>query len=140
MATESWDKRWTPYLRQTPEERKTPAHRDTRRTRSQLHTTFSKATSALVTQIRTEKIGLNAFLTQQRVPGFTASCECGWQKQTAKHIILFCPNYTEERAKLFREAGTNNYSQMLATTRGAKAAAQFLQRTGLLPQFQLGLG
>ena len=139
MSTESWDKRWEAYLQQTPEARKAPAHRDTRKTRSQLHVTLSKATSALVTQIRTEKIGLNAFLARQRVPGYTASCSCGWEQQTAKHILLFCPDYAEGRARLLRDAGTNNYSQMIATTRGAKAAAQFLQGTGLLPQFQLGL-
>ena len=62
MSTESWEGRWMAYLQQTPEGRKAPAHRDTRKTRSQLHVTLSKATSALVTQIRTEKIGLNTFL------------------------------------------------------------------------------
>src|SRR5271154_1361750 len=106
---------------------------------SQLHVTLSKAINALVTQIKTEKIGLNAFLTQRRILGFTASCSCGWARQTAKHILLFCPNFSGSRAKLFRDAGTNNYLQMVATTRGAKAAAQFLHETGLLPQFQLGL-
>ena len=46
------------------EERRILAHKDTRETKSQLHVNLSKATSALVTQIRTEKIGLNAFLAQ----------------------------------------------------------------------------
>ena len=139
MSTESWERRWEGYLRRIPEGRKSPAHRDTRKTRSQLHVTLSKATSALITQIRTEKIGLNAFLTQQHVPGYIANCSCGWERQTAKHILLYCPSFTRGREELFRDAGTNSYSQMVVTTRGARAAAQFLQKTGLLPQFQLGL-
>jgi hypothetical protein len=36
-------------------------------------------------------------------------------------------------------SGTRDYSKMLATPRGAKAAANWLQRTNLLPQFSLGL-
>src|ERR1700754_813150 len=117
MSTESWERRWETYLQQTPEGRKAPAHRDTRKTRSQLHVALSKATSALVTQIRTEKIGLNAFLTQQRVPGYTADCSCGWRRQTAKHILLHCPNFAGGREGLFRDAGTNSYSEFLVTTR-----------------------
>jgi Reverse transcriptase (RNA-dependent DNA polymerase) len=140
MAATSWEKRWETYIRQVPIDKRSPAHRDIREPRSQLHATFSKATSALVTQIRTEKIGLNAFLAQQRVPGYTAACQCGWGQQTAKHILVSCPNFADDRTELFRNAGTHDYSQMIATTRGAYAAAQFLQRTGLLPQFQLGLG
>ena len=139
MATESWDKRWESFLRQVPGERRTPAHKDTSGNRTQLHTNLSKATSALVTQIRTEKIGLNAFLAQQRVPGYMATCTCGWRRQTAKHVLLSCPNFVEMRAGLLRDVGTNDYLRMVTTPRGAKAAAQFLQRTGLLPQFQLGL-
>ena len=45
----------------------------------------------------------------------------------------------EGRAGLLRDAGTNDYLRMVATPRGVKAAAQFMQQTGLLPQFQLGL-
>jgi hypothetical protein len=45
---------------------------------------------SLLTQIRSEKIGLNAFLTDRHVPGFTAACDCGWRQQTAKHILMFC--------------------------------------------------
>jgi hypothetical protein len=49
------------------------------------------------------------------------------------------PEYAGERDGLYAAAGTKDYSKMLATPRGAKAAAYWLQRTGLLPQFNLGL-
>jgi hypothetical protein len=141
MLDSSWQKQWTAYLDSIPGGKpRTPAQDDTRRNRAHLHATLPKATSALITQIRTEKIGLNAFLTERRVPGYSAGCPCGSQRQTAKHIIMHCPNYSGDRDDLFRTAGTRDYKKMLATTRGAKAAAYFLQRTGLLDQFQLGLG
>ena len=141
MLNESWQKRWTAYLGSIQRGKpRTPAQDDTRRNRAQLHTNLPKATSALITQIRTEKIGLNGFLIERRVLGYSPGCPCGFQRQTAKHIIMHCPNYSGDRDGLFRAAGTRDYKKMLTTTRGAKVAAYFLQRTGLLDQFQLGLG
>jgi hypothetical protein len=51
--------------------------------------------------------------------------------------VMTCTTYAADRDRLFRDAGTRDYQQMLATTRGARAAAQFLQRTGLLAQFRI---
>ena len=141
MLNVSWQKRWTAYLGSIQRGKpRTPAQDDTRRNRAQLHATLLKATSALIIQIRTEKIGLNAFLTERRVSGYSLGCPYGFQQQTAKYIIIHCPNYSRDRDSLFRAVGTRDYKKMLATTRGAKVAAHLLQRTGLLDQFQLGLG
>jgi exonuclease III len=138
VARESWDERWTKYLTSLPPER-TPAQSATNRNLSKLHEGISKATSSLITQIRTEKIGLNAFLTDRRVPGFTAACDCGWRRQTAKHILMLCPIYADTRPRLFEHAGSQSYPEIVATARGARAAAIWMQQTGLLPQFSLGL-
>jgi hypothetical protein len=137
MLNEGWEKRWTAYLQSLPADKtKSPAQTERSGNRSELHKGLSKATSALVTQIRTEKIGLNGFLADRRVPGYSPTCLCGWQRQTAKHIITACALYDGKRNRLFRDAGTRDYRRMLATTRGARAATQFLQETGLLTQFQ----
>jgi hypothetical protein len=137
---ESWQRRWTAYLASIPNDRtRSPAQEDTGRNRAQLHVSLPKATSALITQIRTEKIGLNAFLADRKVPGYLPGCPCGYQRQTAKHIIMHCPEHEGGREELYRNAGTRNYQKMMATTRGARAAARFLQETGLLEQFRLGL-
>ena len=137
----SWDKKWTAYLNAIPADRvKSPSQLDTGRKRSQLHTGLSKPMSSLITQIRTEKIGLNAFLADRRVPGYTSTCPCGWHRQTAKHILMNCTDYTERRSSLFNTAATRDYKKMTATARGMKAAAQWLYSTGLLQQFSLGLG
>ena len=120
----SWDKKWTAYLNAIPADRvKSPSQLDTGRKRSQLHTGLSKPMSSLITQIRTEKIGLNAFLADRRVPGYTATCSCGWLRQTAKHILMNCTDHAERRPSLFKAAGTRDYKEMTATTRGMKVAA-----------------
>ena len=137
----SWDKKWTAYLNAIPADRvKSPSQFDTEWKRSQLHTGLSKPMSSLITQIRTEKIGLNAFLADKHVPGYTSTCPCGWLRQTAKHILMNCIDYAERRPSLFKAAGTRDYKKMTATTRGMKAAAQWLYNTGLLQQFSLSLG
>jgi hypothetical protein len=140
VTRDSWDERWTRYLNSLPpESTRTPAQGATNRNPSKLHEGISKATSSLITQIRTEKIGLNAFLTDRHVPGFTAACDCGWRRQTAKHILMFCPTYADTRPRLFEQAGSQNYSEIVATARGARTAAIWMQQTELLPQFSLGL-
>ena len=127
LQEDSWERYWTAYLQAIPAGRpRTVAQSDTRRKRSELYVDLSKPMSALITQIRTEKIGLNGFLTERRVPGYLPDCPCGWSRQTAKHIILNCPRYEDRRLDLFALAGTRDFRKMLATSRGAKAAASFL--------------
>jgi hypothetical protein len=130
----SWDKIWTAYLASIPLGTvRAPAQLSTTGYRPQVHLGGSKATSSLITQIRTEKIGLNALLADRHVPDKVAMCTCEWSRQTANQILLFFLEYADERDSLYAAAGTKDYSKMLATPRGAKAAAHWLQRTGLLP-------
>jgi hypothetical protein len=137
---QSWDKLWTAYLATIPPGTvKAPAQLLTTSYKPKIHFHVNKATSSLITQIRTEKIGLNAFLADRHVPDKRATCTCGRCRQTAKHILYFCPEFADRRESLFEAAGTRDYSKIVATARGAKAAAIWLQHTGLLPQFSLGL-
>jgi exonuclease III len=136
----SWQRRWSAYIATVPTGRKSLAHKDRNCKIAQLYGTLPKAACALVTQIRTEKIGLNAFLADRKVPGFLPYCTCGYHRQTAKHVIMHCPDRDNGREIMFQAAGTHDYGKMLATARGVKAAAKFLQGTGLLSQFQLGIG
>lgn len=56
-----------------------------------VHKKVKAAKSSLITQIRTEKIGLKSFLYNRRVPGVEEeSCECGANKQMARHILHEC--------------------------------------------------
>ena len=63
-----------------------------------LHAELPTPHSSLLTQIRTGKIGLAAFLYQRRVPNVESpACPCGWQWETAKHVVLNCPRFTRQR-------------------------------------------
>ena len=67
-----------------------------------LHENLSKRESALLVQMRTEKIGLNDFLFNRRVPEVvSARCECGERRQTAAHILLRCRIYKDLRNQVF---------------------------------------
>jgi len=56
-----------------------------------LHKDRAKSHSALLTQLRTGKIGFNQFLHERRVPGVaTAACECGRGRMSVKHVLLTC--------------------------------------------------
>src|SRR3954451_6332331 len=101
----SWDKLWTAYLAAIPLGTvRAPAQSPTTGYRPLIHLGASKATRSLITQIRTEKIGLNAFLTDRHVPDKVAMCTCEGSRQTAKHILLFCPEDADERDSLYTAA------------------------------------
>ena len=81
-----------------------------------LHTGLPKAYISILTQIRTGKIGLAAFLHKCRVPGFPSpACPCGWQWEMAKHVILECSHFSRERQAL-RQTTPHNRLQTANTT------------------------
>lgn len=85
--------------------------------RLDLHTDLAKAESALAVQVRTEKIGFAKFLHQQHVPSaISLACDCGWNSQTAKHIIRHC-SLRPHRRRMLEEAGT---ATLVTTPNGLK--------------------
>jgi hypothetical protein len=66
-----------------------------------LHKGLRKAESSVITQIRTGRIGLAAFLNKARVPGFPSPvCACGQARETAAHVIAHCSRFAEVRGRL----------------------------------------
>ena len=104
--------------------------------RLRIHEGLAKAESSLTTQIRTEKIGLADFLHRQRVPtAISPVCPCGWHRQTAKHIIMFCPLYDfGSRGPIGAPA---NYTQLVNTARDLKNITSRLIKTGIFAQFSV---
>jgi hypothetical protein len=43
--------------------------------------------------LRTEVIGLNAWLAEARVPNIIPRCPYGWYAQTVRHIVTACPSF-----------------------------------------------
>jgi hypothetical protein len=99
-----------------------------------------KPTSSLIIQLRTQKIGLRAFLHARKVPGVgDARCSCGEGAQTVKHILLQCPMWCTERRQMQLDGGealTRDVKSLLTDYRGARLAVKLLTATGLLPQFR----
>ena len=134
-----WEERWEAYQATIPEESQAPAVKgpllgDC----TDHHQGLRKAESSLATQLRSGKNCFKAFLLKANVPGIQDSrCGCGWAKQDAKHILLFCPELRESRLDLIRDAGTHDFRKMLTEPRGIRAAARWLIKTGCLEQFRL---
>lgn len=94
---------------------------------------LDKAVSSLAVQMRTEKIGLADSLFRRRVPGVdSATCQCGYLRQTVKHVIMFCPDFVDRST--LRAGGAMNFRRLTETNAGIKAAAKWLMQTKLLKQ------
>ena len=70
------------------------------------HRGLKKAESSVLTQARTGKIGLNAFLFQRRIPGIpTPLCGFGEGPETVRYLLIRCWETKEEREGLYRASG-----------------------------------
>ena len=115
-----------------------PSHQITR-----IHKAVKRAKSSLITQIRTEKIGLRAFLYSRFVPGIDEeSCTCGARRQTARHILHECRLLSRQRREWWanekRKAfgGAISHVDMPNKPRYISMAADFIKSTGLIGQYQ----
>jgi len=139
---DQWDKRWDQERQrkhQAQVGQEMPAVWTTPRRGGglRLHKGWTRPQSTMATLIRTEHIGLGAYLTKRRVPGARPECTCGYRAQTVKHILIFCPERQQARERLFREAGTSNWKDLARSRRGLTAAARWMIQEAVLDQFSL---
>jgi Reverse transcriptase (RNA-dependent DNA polymerase)/Endonuclease-reverse transcriptase len=87
--------------------------------------------------LRTEVIGLNAWLFSVNVPEVLPRCTCDWHTQSVRHILISCPLYSQQRTELYLQAGSMDFTEILSTPRGAQAAGRWLIRCGILPHLRL---
>ena len=85
--------------------------------------------------MRTEVIGLNAWLASIQVPGVPPACQCGWPAQTVRHLLLHCPRYT--RDQLVQLYSTERLDEMLSRPAAAAYAARWLVNSGAMEQFRV---
>lgn len=137
-SNNTWNQRWDKQLRLERRNRSTAKAAPWNPGIRFLHLHLSKAQSTIATLIRTENIGLADYLHKRRVPGHESpACTCGWQRQTPKHILLFCPDWGERRGAMIEEAKSDNYMQLTTTATGLRAVTRWFIREGILGQFSI---
>jgi hypothetical protein len=88
-------------------------------------------------QLRTGKIGLRDFLFNIGVPEVTsAACSCGYERETPRHITVFCPRYKDAREQL-RTNGHLDFREPLTTVEGVRKVIRWWLRRRVLEQFRL---
>jgi hypothetical protein len=102
------------------------------------HEGLRKAESSLAIQLRTGRNGLDAFLFQARVPSVPSPiCSCGRGRQTAKHVLIFCPRHAGAWHELRDEQGhLPDFSKLLGTAEGLRKTTKWVMQRGILGQFR----
>src|SRR5262245_156704 len=102
-----------------------------------------KHESATLTQIRTGKIGLRAFLMQRCVPSITTPlCRCGTGPETQEHLVVHCPDLRAERHGILGPGRPpprtrRDFAEASWNPRTGGTLAKWVLRTGRLTEYQL---
>jgi ribonuclease HI/exonuclease III len=136
QAETAWSVKWRKETKGRASFRNTPA--PTKRV-LKLHKGLKKRNSALLVQLRTEKIGLRDFLYSRNVPDIASSqCDCGAIRQTVAHVLLHCRTYNDLRNRIFGDRpGRYNLRTILNKPQLATKAIEFIEQTQILGQFRI---
>jgi hypothetical protein len=133
-----WKNMWSAY--QTKNRRRVceTLLKDITSKRMKLHKDLSKSKSSFAIHMRTKRIELADYFFFRRVLiVLTSDCLCEHSRQTLRHILLFCREWSESRQRMLRDDETTDMSRLLNTAKNLKASIIWLMRINLLTQFSL---
>ena len=107
------------------------------------HQGLRKHESSLLTQVRTGKVGLRAFLFERKVPSIaTPLCRYGEAQETAVHLVLDCSELEHYREALRQQQfpralyTLRDFVVLTANPRRAASVIRWLLSTGRFPEFR----
>jgi hypothetical protein len=100
-----------------------------------LYDGLTKAEATALFLLRTEVIGLRAWLYWVGVPNILPRCPCAYPAETVHHVLLECERFP--RDWLLQSARTEDKDKMLSQRKNAHAAAKWLVKSGALQQFKV---
>ncbi len=95
-----------------------------------LYAGLTKAEATALFLMRTEIIGLNAWLAAIGIPDALPACPCGWHAQTVRHVLLHCLDY--DRVELLLNWGTERLEEILGRPNCVKHAARWWIESGVM--------
>jgi hypothetical protein len=103
-----------------------------------LHKILIKSKNFFAIHMKTKRIKLiNYFFFRRVFIVLTSSCFCEHSKQTLRHILFFCRDWSENRQRMLRDDETTNMSRLLNIAKNLKVSIIWLMRINLLIQFSL---
>ena len=102
---------------------------------NKIHEGEAKHFSAIITQLRTGKIGLNAYLHSIKQHD-TPECDCGWSNETVGHLLEDCPLYRDTRKAFLGRATMTDAMKLLNERKTLIKAARFMFELNKLDQFK----
>ncbi|KAJ5636973.1 hypothetical protein N7490_006852 [Penicillium lividum] len=98
--------------------------------------------TSILVQMRSMRIGLKHFLFKIGEAD-SDLCNCLEGSQTPQHVLLQCPNHTDERKVMIDKirtrtdlGGSTDYEALLSHPLATRYVAEFMLQTGLLGQFR----
>jgi hypothetical protein len=77
------------------------------------------------------------FLFRRIFTMLTSNCFCEHSRQTLRHILLFCRDWSKSRQRMLRDDETTNMSRFLNIEKSLKISIIWLMKINLLTHFSL---
>jgi hypothetical protein len=106
--------------------------------RMKLHKDLIKSKSFFVIDMKTRRIKLIDYLFFRRVfIVLTSNYFCEHSRQSLRHILFFCRDWSKSRQRMLRDDEMTNMSKLLNIAKNLKISITWLMKINLLIQFSL---